>query len=118
MQTQQISDASSAPSANSYLDVRWQQAAKSFDDDEHEVTEAICQELIVLAPDKPMAYSLMARLCLLKGQVRPAALNAFLASQRLDGAHWLEIIAVSSTLREVGENQLAHDVLSFIDPKD
>jgi hypothetical protein len=118
MQTQNISGPVSGSSANPYLADLWQQATELFEAGEHEATEDICQQLIFLAPERPMPYSLMSRLCLLKGQVRPAALNAFLASRRADGAHWQDIIAISSTLREVGECHLAHEVLSLIDPQD
>jgi tetratricopeptide (TPR) repeat protein len=108
----------SGSATNPYLADLWQQAAGSFEAGEHETAENVCQQLIFLAPEKPMAYSLMSRLCHLKGQVRPAALNAFLASRRAAGAHWLDIITISSTLREVGECQLAHEVLSLIDPQE
>lgn len=118
MQTQQPSALASRLAVHPYLDGLLQHAARSFDAGEHEDAEVICQQLITLAPDKPMGYSLMSRLCLLKGQVRPATLNAFLASQRAAGSHWKDILSISSSLIEVGEYHLAYDVLSCIDPRD
>lgn len=96
----------------------WRQAAKSFETSDYEVAEALCERLIALAPEKPMAYSLMSRLHHRKGQVRPATYRAFQASQRVAGSHWKDIISISAALLEVGESQLAHGVLSFINPHD
>jgi len=117
MQTQSTSGPVSGTAANPYLSTLWQQAEKNFEAGEHDAAEGICLQLIGLAPERPMPYALLSKLCLLKGQVRPATSNALLASQRVAGARWQDIITISSTLREVGEHQLAHEVLSFIDPR-
>lgn len=118
MQTPNPIAPASASAASSCPAAPWQQVEQSFAAGEHETAESMCREFIAAAPEKPMAYALMARLCLLKGQVRPATSNALLAGQRAEGSHWTDILAISSILLEVGESQLAHGVLSFVDRHD
>lgn len=96
----------------------WQQAATQFESRQYTVAAASCQQLIALAPEKPMAYALLSRICHQQGLTRPAMFNAFQASRRVAGAHWKDIIAISAALLEVGANVLAHSVLSFINPHD
>jgi tetratricopeptide (TPR) repeat protein len=103
---------------NQDLSALWQTATRQFDAAEYEAAFASCHQLITSAPDQPMAYSMMSRLWHLRGRVRPTTLLAFQASQRIAGAHWKDILAISTDLLNVGECHLAHSVLSSINPHD
>ena len=97
------------------LQALWLQAVAHFERDELREAEDLCVQLIQHAPERPLAYTMLARICHAVGLTRNATFNAFQASQRITHAPAYEIVIVANTLVEVGENQLAHAVLGFID---
>ena len=68
---------------NTDLSAVWQQAIAHFEAERYAESEALCVQLIQQAPDKPLAYALLARICHAVGLVREATFNAFQASQRV-----------------------------------
>jgi predicted Zn-dependent protease len=64
------------------LSALWTQAIADFEAGRFAESEALCVQLIQQAPDKPLAYALLARICHAMGLVREATFNAFQASQR------------------------------------
>jgi tetratricopeptide (TPR) repeat protein len=99
------------------LQALWLQAVAHFDRDELREAEALCVQLIQHAPERPLAYTMLARICHALGLTRPATFNAFQASQRCMHASVHDILIVASLLLEVGEHHLAIAVLGFIDPE-
>jgi len=100
------------------LSALWQQAVAHFDARRFAESEALCVQFIQQASAKPLAYALLSRICHAVGLTQQATFNAFQASQRVAGEAARDIVAVCDTLIEVGEFQLAHAVLGFIDPRD
>ncbi|MFL6591750.1 MAG: tetratricopeptide repeat-containing sulfotransferase family protein [Luteimonas sp.] len=93
----------------------WQQAVAHFDAGRFAESDALCVQLIQQAPDKPLAYALLARICHAMGLVREATFNAFQASQRVAGHSAEDIFVVSTLLTDLTEWQLAKATLGFID---
>ena len=98
------------------LQALWLQAVAHFERDELREAEALCVQLIQHAPERPLAYTMLARICHAVGLTRNATFNAFQASQRVTHSPAHEIVIVATVLLEVGEHQLAHAVLGFVDP--
>ena len=98
------------------LQALWLQANAHYERDELREAEALCIQLIQQAPQKPMAYALLGRICFAVGRIREATFNAFQASQRVAHAAARDILQVSSLLTDLTEWQLAKAVLAFIDP--
>ena len=96
----------------------WLQALAHFERDELPQAEALCIELIQRAPERPLAYTMLSRICHAVGLVREATFNAFQASRYCAGEPAADILVVATTLLEVNEQQLAHSTLGFIDPAD
>ncbi|NUS61890.1 MAG: sulfotransferase [Lysobacter sp.] len=97
------------------LQAIWLQAVAHFDREELQQAEALCIQLVEQAPDLPLAYTMLSRICHAVGLTRGATFNAFQASQRCAGQTGGDILVVASTLLEVNEHQLAHAVLGYID---
>src|SRR5207342_2801148 len=100
------------------LPTLWQQAVAHFQQQRYAEAEALCFQLIQHAPGNPLAYAMLARTCHAAGLTREATSNAFLASQRVAKATTDEILEIAAVLAELGENQLAHAVLGFVNPED
>ena len=100
------------------LQALWQQAVTHFQQKRFAEAEALCFQLIRHAPERPLAYAMLAQTCHAAGLTREATSNAFLASQRVANATTGEILEVATVLTDVGENQLAHAVLGFVNPED
>jgi tetratricopeptide (TPR) repeat protein len=98
------------------LSALWQQALVHFQNKRYREAEALCAQLIRHAPERPLAYAMLAQTCHAAGLTREATHNAFLASWRAPAASPQEILEVAEVLVDVGENQLAHALLGFIDP--
>lgn len=98
------------------LQALWLQANAHYERNELREAEALCIQLIQQAPQKPMAYALLGRICFAVGRIREATFNAFQASQRVAHAAPRDILQVSSLLIDLTEWQLAKAVLAFIDP--
>jgi hypothetical protein len=96
----------------------WKQAIDHFQAKRHADAEALCRQLIQLAPGKPLAFAMLAQICNTAGLAREATFNAFQASQRLLDATPGDVLEVAHVLLEVGEHQLAHSVLGLIDPEE
>jgi tetratricopeptide (TPR) repeat protein len=94
----------------------WKQAIDYFQQHRHSEAEALCLQLIQHAPDKPLAFAMLAKTCHAAGLTREATFNAFQASQRLANAPAGDILEVAQILAELGEHQLAHSVLGLVDP--
>jgi tetratricopeptide (TPR) repeat protein len=99
------------------LSALWQQAVAHFQQKRFAEAETLCMQLIRHAPDKPMAYAMLAQTCHAAGLTRQATFNAFQASQRASSATAGEILEVATVLLELGEHQLAHALLGFVDPE-
>jgi tetratricopeptide (TPR) repeat protein len=99
------------------LQAVWAQAVLHFERDELPQAEALCIELIQRAPTRPLAYTMLSRICHAVGLVREATFNAFQASRYCAGESAADILVVATTLLEVNEQQLAHTTLGFIDPE-
>ena len=97
------------------LQALWFKAVAHFDRDELQEAEAACVQLVELAPQRPLAYTMLSRICHAVGLTREATFNAFQASQRCAGESAGDILVVAQTLLEVNEHQLAHAVLGYID---
>jgi len=98
------------------LSALWTQAIADFEAGRFAESDALCVQLIQQAPDKPLAYALLARICHAMGLVREATFNAFQASQRVEGQSAEDILIVSTLLTDLTEWQLAKASLGFIDP--
>lgn len=96
----------------------WEKAVALYQQRRFGEAEALCFQLIRQAPDKPLAYAMLAQTCHTAGLTREATFNAFQACQRAVNATGSEILEVAGVLIEVGENELAHALLGFIDPED
>ncbi|WP_197427203.1 tetratricopeptide repeat-containing sulfotransferase family protein [Noviluteimonas gilva] len=94
----------------------WLQAVAHFEREELPEAEALCIKLVERAPERPLAYTMLSRICHAVGLTREATFNAFSASQRCANESAEDILVVATTLLEVNEQQLAHAVLGFIDP--
>ena len=102
--------------SQSDLQSTWLQAVAHFEREELPEAEALCIQLIKQAPERPLAYTMLSRICHAVGLVREATFNAFQASRYCAGESAVDILVVATTLLEVNEQQLAHSVLGFIDP--
>ena len=59
----------------------WFKAIAHYDRDELQDAEAVCFQLIEHAPQRPLAYTMLSRICHAVGLTREATFNAFQASQ-------------------------------------
>ena len=100
------------------LQAVWLQALAHFERQELPEAEALCIQLVKQAPHKPLAYTMLSRICHAVGLVREATFNAFQASQCCAGEIAADILVVATTLLEVNEQQLAHACLGYIDVDD
>ena len=94
----------------------WSQALAHFQSGRHAEAEALCMQLIHHAPDKPLAYAMLAQTCHAAGSTREATFNAFQASRRVAGVPCGDLLEVAHVLIEVGEQHLAYAVLDLVDP--
>jgi tetratricopeptide (TPR) repeat protein len=95
----------------------WKQAIDHFQAKRYAEAEALCMQLVHHAPDMPLAFAMLARICHAAGLTREATFNAFQASQRLNGAPAGDVIEVAHVLLELGEHYLAYSVLGLVDPE-
>ena len=98
------------------LQALWLQAVAHFEREELQEAEALCIQLVQRAPERPLAYTMLSRICHAVGLVREATFNAFQASRYCAGESAVDILVVATTLLEVNEQHLARTVLGFIDP--
>lgn len=94
----------------------WSQAIDHFQNKRHADAEALCLQLVQHAPDRPLAFAMLAQICHAAGLTREATFNAFQASQRLQHGPAGDILEVAHVLLEVGEHHLAYSVLGLVDP--
>ncbi|UHQ19091.1 sulfotransferase [Lysobacter sp. KIS68-7] len=97
------------------LQALWLQAVAHFEREELPEAESLCIQLIKQAPERPLAYTMLSRICHAVGLVREATFNAYQASRYCAGETAADILVVAMTLLEVNEQQLAHSVLGYID---
>ncbi|MCC8363337.1 sulfotransferase [Lysobacter sp. A6] len=95
----------------------WKQAIQHFQHKRFADAESLCLQLVHHAPDKPLAFAMLAQICHAAGLVREATFNAFQASQRLQHVQAGDILEVAHVLLEVGEWHLAYSALGLIDPE-
>ncbi|HEY2346110.1 MAG TPA: hypothetical protein VGH80_09535 [Xanthomonadaceae bacterium] len=96
----------------------WQQACEHFAAQRHADAEACCRRLIVIAPERPLAWAMLARLSLLRGRPEEASRLAIEAGTRSAGAPWQEAIAAGIVLLDMGEKAIARELFSLVDPRD
>ena len=99
------------------LSALWQQAVAHFQQRRFGEAEALCFQLIRHAPDRPLAYTMLAQTCHAAGLTREATHNAYQAAQRALNATAGEILEIVHVLVEVGENHLAYATLGLVDPE-
>ena len=99
------------------LQALWLQANAHFEREELREAEALCIQLIQHAPDRPMAYVMLARICHATGLTRETTFNAFQASQRVEHQPPQDVLPVAQLLTDITEWHLAQAVLESIDPR-
>lgn len=95
----------------------WQRALQNFQAQRFSEAIADCEQLIHGEPVWSMAFPLLSSIYLHRGQVKLATYYAVAATQHLDQLDWEGVLSVSTALMLVGENQLAHSVLSDIEKR-